>query len=153
MKIRNAKPEDARAIAELMCAIDDHSHWKEKGADWFENHIRNSLALAHDQRLVLVAELEQRIVGYAAVYWLQPFFQGFEGYVHELFVRSDASGHGIGSALLETIKTEASLKGCVRLTLVNGTNTESYKRGFYTKKGWRERAETIRFDLSFEVTP
>ena len=151
MNIRLAKLGDARGIAELMCSIDDYPHWKAHGADAFERYVTHSLEAANDQRLVFVAVLDQRVVGYAAVYWLQPFFQPFEGYLHELFVRSDVSGQGIGTALLETVKDAATARGCVRLTLVNGKDTESYKRGFYAKKGWRERSETIRFDLNLEV--
>jgi GNAT superfamily N-acetyltransferase len=151
MNIRLARPEDARAIAEVLSNINDYPHWRDKGPDLLEIDARSSLEEINQQRLILVAELEGRVVGYAAVYWLQTLFQKPEGYVSELFIRSDASGHGVGTALLETIKKEAFAKGCGRLTLVNLKDRESYKRRFYEKKGWTERPDTVRFVLDLEV--
>ncbi len=151
MNIRLATPDDARAIALVLSNINDYPHWREKGADALEADAKASLEATNQQRLVWVAELEGRVVGYAAVYWLHTLFQKPEGYVSELFIRSDASGHGIGTALLETIKQEALTRGCGRLTLVNLKDRESYKRRFYEKKGWTERPDTVRFVLDLEV--
>jgi GNAT superfamily N-acetyltransferase len=151
MNIRIARPDDARAIAEVLSNIDDYPHWREKGVDALEIDARASLEARNQQRLVWVAELEGRVIGYAAVYWLQTLFQKPEGYISELFIRSDASGRGVGTALLETIKKEARAKGCGRLTLVNLKDRESYKRHFYEKKGWTERPDTVRFVLDLEV--
>ena len=151
MNIRNAKTEDARAIAELLVNIDDHPNWKELGAIKLEQTVRESLEWKHTERLVFVAELEDRVIGYAVVYWQQLLFSGKEGYVSELFIRSDASGQGVGTALLETIKTQAIARGCIRLTLVNLKDRESYQRGFYASRGWEEKSNTVRFALNLEV--
>ena len=151
MNIRNAKTEDARAIAELLVNIDDHPNWKELGAIKLEQTVRESLEWKHTERLVFVAELEDRVIGYAVVYWQQLLFSGKEGYVSELFIRSDASGQGVGTALLETIKTQAIARGCIRLTLVNLKDRESYRRGFYASRGWEEKSNTVRFALNLEV--
>jgi GNAT superfamily N-acetyltransferase len=151
MKIRIAHGDDARGIAELLCKIDDYPQWKDTGVDTLEQFARDSLAATNDHRSILIAELNERIVGYAGVYWLHPLFNTPEGYVSELFIRSDASGQGIGTALLENIKLEAITRGCNRLTLINLKNRESYKRSFYAKKGWQERPETVRFVLDLEA--
>jgi GNAT superfamily N-acetyltransferase len=82
---------------------------------------------------------------------LHTLFQKPEGYVSELFIRSDASGHGAGTALLEAIKHEAHARGCCRLTLVNLKDRASYQRRFYEKKGWTERPNAVRFVLDLEV--
>ena len=118
LNIRLANINDARMIAELLTNIDDYKTWNELGADEMEKTVRQSLEQAHSERLLFVAELDKRVIGYAAVYWLHHLFSAREGYVSELFIRSDASGHGAGTALLEAIKTEAVACGCHRLTLV-----------------------------------
>ena len=151
MKIRNANLKDARAIAELLVNVDDYPNWKELGANKLEQTVQESLDWKNDERLVFVAELEGRVVGYAIVYWLNYLFSSKEGYVSELFIRSDASGQGVGTALLETIKTQAIARGCIRLTLVNLKDRESYRRGFYASRGWEEKSNTVRFALNLEV--
>jgi GNAT superfamily N-acetyltransferase len=149
--IRIAKIEDAQAIAELLCDIDDYPNWKELGVEKLEQTVRESLEWNNPERLVFVAEIEHRVVGYAVVYWQQLLFSSKEGYVSELFIRSDASGQGVGTALLETIKAEAIARGCGRLTLVNLKDRESYRRGFYASRGWEEKSNTVRFALNLEV--
>jgi GNAT superfamily N-acetyltransferase len=149
--IRIAKIEDAQAIAELLCNLDDYPNWKELGVEKLERTVRESLEWNNPERLVFVAEIEHRVVGYAVVYWQQLLFSSKEGYVSELFIRSDASGQGVGTALLETIKVEAMARGCGRLTLLNLKDRESYRRGFYASRGWEEKSNTVRFALNLEV--
>lgn len=151
LNIRPAHISDAGMIAELLANIDDYPHWKTLGAEALENTARESLAWANPERLLFVAEIDKRVIGYAAVYWLHPMFSALEGYVSELFIRSDASGHGAGTALLEAIKAEAVIHGCYRLTLVNLKDRESYKRGFYASRGWEEKSNTVRFAFDLAV--
>jgi GNAT superfamily N-acetyltransferase len=60
-------------------------------------------------------------------------------------VRHAARGQGVGRRLLEWVKTEARRRGCARLSLINLRNRESYRRQFYVKAGWSERAEAANF--------
>lgn len=145
--IRLANIADARQIAEVRANIDDYDHWKTLGVDAMELQATASLARVHSERLTFVGELDGRVVGYAAVYWLHPAFSGPEGYLSELFIRSDASGNGVGTALLERVKSEAMTRGCLRLTLVNLKDRESYRRGFYASRGWDEKTNTVRFAI------
>ncbi len=149
--IRPATIKDVQMIAELLANIDDYPHWKSLGVAALEKTARESLAWANPERLLFVAEIDSRVIGYAAVYWLHHAFSAREGYVSELFIRSDASGHGAGTALLETIKAEAISHGCHRLTLVNLKDRESYKRGFYASRGWVEKTNTVRFAFDLEA--
>ncbi|MER3481829.1 MAG: N-acetyltransferase, partial [Meiothermus sp.] len=112
--------------------------------------VRKSLERNHLERSVLVAELDSRVVGYAAVYWVNYLFNSPEGYVTELFVRTDASGRGVGTALLEAVEQEARVRACRRLTLINLKDRESYKRGFYAARGWTEDPNAMRFVKSLE---
>jgi GNAT superfamily N-acetyltransferase len=149
--IRNAKPEDARVIAELLCNIDDHPNWKELGVEKLEPTVRDGLEWNNPERLVLVAVLEDRVVGYGVVYWQQLLFSSKEAYIRELFIHSDASGKGVGTALLRKMESEAVARNCRRLTLVNFKDIESYRRGFYASRGWTEQENTVRFALNLEV--
>ncbi|QYO63180.1 GNAT family N-acetyltransferase [Leptolyngbya sp. 7M] len=63
----------------------------------------------------------------------------------ELFVDQAHRGQGIGSLLLDTVQTEARLRGCSRLMLVNSRERESYQRQFYQKQGWIERENIANF--------
>ncbi len=147
LNIRLANIADALQIAEVRANIDDYDHWKALGVNAMELQARASLARVHSERLTFVGELDGRVVGYAAVYWLHPAFSGPEGYLSELFIRSDASGNGVGTALLERVKSEAMARGCLRLTLVNLKDRESYRRGFYASRGWDEMTNTVRFAI------
>ncbi len=151
MNIRTAQIGDARAIAELLCNIDDHPNWKELGAEKLEQTVRDGLEWNNAERLVLVAELEDRVVGYGVVYWQQLLFSRKEAYISELFIHSDASGKGVGTSLLKRMETEAIAQHCKRLTLVNFKDVESYRRGFYSSRGWTEQENTVRFSLNLEV--
>jgi GNAT superfamily N-acetyltransferase len=153
LRIRPATLNDAPQIAAALTNIDDYPHWKNLGAAALEKTARESLAATNAERSLLVAELDGRVIAYAAAYWLHTLFSGREGYMSELFVRSDASGNGAGTALLEAIKAEASERGCIRLTLVNLKDRESYKRGFYASRGWEEKANSVRFALDLPAAP
>jgi GNAT superfamily N-acetyltransferase len=149
--IRIAQKEDARTIAELLCNIDDHPHWKERGIDELEKSVRDGLKWNNPERLVLVAVLKDHVVGYGVVYWQQLLFSSKEAYISELFIHSDASRKGIGTALLRRMESEAVARNCRRLTLVNFKDIESYRRGFYASRGWTEQENTVRFALNLEV--
>jgi GNAT superfamily N-acetyltransferase len=151
MNIRVAKTEDARAIAEVLCNIDDHPHWKERGVDELEKTVLDGLEWNNPERLVLVAVLDDRVVGYGVVYYQQLLFSRKEAYISELFIHSDASGKGVGTSLLKRMEAEAVAQHCRRLTLVNFKDVESYRRGFYSSRGWTEQENTVRFALNLEV--
>jgi GNAT superfamily N-acetyltransferase len=151
MNIRSAQITDARAIAELLCNIDDHPQWKALGVEKLEQTVRDGLGWNNPERLVLVAVLEDRLVGYGVVYWQQLLFSRKEAYISELFVHADANGKGVGTALLRKMESEAVAQRCRRLTLVNFKDVESYRRGFYASRGWTEQENTVRFSLNLEV--
>nr|RNJ69245.1 MAG: N-acetyltransferase [Leptolyngbya sp. IPPAS B-1204] len=73
------------------------------------------------------------------------FLSAPEGFVSELFVDQAHRGQGIGSLLLDTVQTEARVRGCSRLMLVNSRERESYQRQFYQKQGWIERENIANF--------
>jgi GNAT superfamily N-acetyltransferase len=146
--IRLANISDAQSIATVLANINDYPQWTDLGATALEPIVRKSLLAQCPDRSVFVAEVDDQLVGYAAVYWLNPMFSGREGYLNELFICSSASGHRVGTALLETIKVDAKMQKCSRLTLINLKDRESYRRGFYAKRGWEEKLNTVRFVIN-----
>ena len=101
------------------------------------------LCLRDDSHSVFVAESSDgRLIGYLSVHWLPYLFLlGPEGYVSELFVDEHHRGNGIGSGLLDAVIHEARRRGCARLMLTAVRTRDSYKRGFYTERGWIERPD------------
>ena len=99
-----------------------------------------------DDSLLLVAELEGEVVGYVhgeiVMYLL---FAGREMLVSELFVRQQARGRGVGTALMAAIEAEAVKRKCFRISVLNSRERESYKRGFYPALGYEERTQTATF--------
>jgi GNAT superfamily N-acetyltransferase len=151
VQTRKAVPADAGAIAGIL---------RELGAQgWFPHlaeepqEVTVARTAGHLERCVsspdhatYVAEVGGEVVGYVAVHWV-PYFllPGPEGYISELFIREKARGQGIGTQLLEVAKEEARSRGCSRLLLENRRDRESYRRGFYRKRGWEERTHMAGF--------
>ena len=147
--VRRATVADAAQLTELLRGIESFDAIKrltfEDAAAQVQKCIQQ--CLSDDSHLIYVAELSQHnIAGYGSVHWLPYLFMtGPEGYVSELFVRTDARSQGVGHRLLETIEEEARKRGCRRLSLINLRSRESYQRQFYAKIGWQERGEAANF--------
>ncbi len=107
---------------------------------------RLNVLIEGENALLLVAELNGKVVGYIhseiVTYLL---FAGREMLVSELFVREEARGKGIGTALMAAIEAEAVKHKCFRISVLNSRERESYKRGFYSRLGYDERAHVANF--------
>ena len=149
IQIRKLIAQDAPQIAELLRDIGWFETFKGESVAAASERVRFHIeqCLANNSHSAFAAQLpDGKIVGYGSVHWLPYLFlQGPEGYVSELFVRESARGQGIGRELLKVIETEAKTRGCVRLSLINLRNRESYMRQFYVKAGWQERPEAVNF--------
>ena len=74
-----------------------------------------------------------------------PLLRGREAYVTDLLVDYPERNTGAGTALLDTAVGLARREGCLRLMLNNYREAESFRRGFYARRGWRERTEFANF--------
>ena len=149
--IREAQREDASAIAAILRTLGWVERMKNETAMTTEQHVARMLELAarDDCNMVLVAERNNGLViGYLAVHWFPNLMRGLDGYVSELFVHPDEAGQGVGSRLLETVRTHAVKRGCTRMLLMNRRIRESYQRGFYAKHGWEELHDGAFFSLN-----
>ena len=157
MKIRMASQEDAPGIAAVVHAMNELRSVAGQSFETTTRTVASNLerVSASGCSAAYIAEaLQGEIVGYGAVHWTPfLFLAGGEAYVTELFVRPEDSGKGVGSAILATIVAEAKQRGCSRVTLLNGRDGESYRRSFYTKRGWVERDHMANFILSLTNGP
>ena len=149
MTLREAVPADAESLRALIEGIEGFASLKalpeEERRERVARHLNQALSGESHQVFVATGD-GGALLGYVAVHYL-PYLilTGPEGYVSELFVCEAARGQGVGTRLLERVKTEARARGCRRLSLLNMTDRESYQRGFYGKKGWEERNDARNF--------
>jgi len=147
--IRQVSFQDAPQLAELLREIGWFESFKNEPFEAVSQQVRLRIeqCLADNSHSMFVAEPgDGKIVGYGSVHWLPYLFlKGPEGYISELFVRESARGQGVGKELLRKIETEARVRRCTRLSLINLRNRESYTRQFYVKAAWKERAEAANF--------
>ncbi len=113
--------------------------------------VLNSIMQSRDRVMMVARDEQGHVIGYVAMHFV-PYLilRGEEGYLNELFVMSSYRSQGIGSMLLEAAVNEARDRGCKRLHLINSKRRDSYKRGFYSKRGWRERDYCASFVLNLE---
>ncbi|MES2661407.1 MAG: GNAT family N-acetyltransferase [Verrucomicrobiota bacterium] len=157
MKIRSAKQEDAPGIAAVVHAMDELRSVARQSIETTTQTVFSNLERVSSSgcsTAYVAEEFQGGIVGYGAVHWTPfLFLPGGEAYVTELFVRPSASDKGVGSGILETIIAEARQRGCSRVILLNGRDGESYRRSFYTKRGWIERDQMANFILPITIEP
>jgi len=149
MNIRTATEGDAGGIAELLHTIVEiRSVFSESHAATAKNVGLNLQSAAKSgTSMILVAENpDGQIAGYCAVHWVPfLFLSGGEAYVTELFVRPPDTGKRIGTSLLDHVIAEARRRGCARVSLLNGRDSEAYRRNFYAQRGWIERDRLANF--------
>ncbi|MDM8532855.1 GNAT family N-acetyltransferase [Anaerolineales bacterium HSG25] len=148
MNIRLAQLEDAPHLNNLLRDLEFFSYFNEEDPVTSIARIKQYLhqCLTQDSHSIYLVETDAVLVGYTAVQWLTYLFlPGPEGYVTELFIRSDYRGQGLGSQLLAAVEAEAKRRGCARLALINNNTRESYQREFYKKQSWQERQQMVNF--------
>jgi GNAT superfamily N-acetyltransferase len=140
MRIRDPEPGDIPALAGLLASLEAAAWSRGKDELEVESVLTACLYGKTASAYLRVAEAEGKLAGYASAHWLPNLILGgTEGYISELFVAPASRGQGIGAALLGDLEAEARARGCVRLSLLNLRERESYRRGFYAKRGWTER--------------
>ena len=124
---------DAPALAEL------RSQWSAGvGADAvFEQRMRDWLAAEGDRRSAWLAKVGETPVGMASIfeYRRMPHPGRAEsrwGYISNMFVRVEARGRGIGSALLQELISTADARGYARLVL----SPSQMALGLYERAGF-----------------
>jgi ribosomal protein S18 acetylase RimI-like enzyme len=130
MTIRNARPEDADAIARLLGQL---------GYPAEPASIRprlERLLIVGDR--VVVAELDDNVVGLAQLH-VSPTIEHEQpaAKLSALVVDEGHRGEGIGRALVETMEAEARARRCVLLFLTTSARREE-AHDFYRRVGLEE---------------
>ena len=146
MEIRKLEKRDAASLTELILV-----YKKEQDRILSEEEKQvlydTVSALPEEKNTVtLVSESEKRITGYLNAHFvLFPLIGGIECYITELIIHPDSRGKSAGTKLLEKLGSIAGEYGAVRIMLNNHKDSESYRRAFYKKKGFRERNSFANF--------
>jgi GNAT superfamily N-acetyltransferase len=154
--VRDARTDDAPAVDGVLRSFGWFDHLDEMPTADTQARIADTIARcssAGDNTLLVAESHGGEVVGCLFVHWLPNLIFGGEGYVSELFVRLEARGRGAGSGLLEAAKRLGVERGCLRLTLFNRKERESYQRGFYPKQGWVERDDAALFMYYLQNVP
>jgi GNAT superfamily N-acetyltransferase len=158
--IREASMEDSYAITTILRALGWSDHITQEAFSTTQAEIVERLerSLNEQTHTILVAEEllpdmhARQVVGYISVHWYAHLMRGSDGYVSELFVHPDMTGHGVGGRLLSAIEIHALKRGCSRLLLMNRRIRESYVRKFYAKHGWEEMGDAAFFSRRLSTT-
>jgi len=132
LHIRLAKPEEQEALEELQrrasLALGEYNEQLEANPDAIE------LPLAQIERgEVIVAELDGRIAGFAAV-----LIDADAAELDGLFVEPDLWRQGIGAALIEEATHESRRRGLALMVVANPSAKEFYERCGFTLEGEAE---------------
>jgi GNAT superfamily N-acetyltransferase len=131
--LRKARPGDAAAVRVLLLALGYDDLPPREYAQTF------SLVVAHPEVDVRVAVDGKAVVGLLTLsHRPQLRLAGRIGCIDELVVAASHRGAGIGTQLVEAACVRARELGCVRVDLQTARARESFQRGFYRKRGFRE---------------
>src|SRR6266478_1339254 len=120
--VRPGKIQIAEATAQDVPVILDFIRQLAEYVTATEDQIRLTLFGAHPAAEVLLARLDGETAGYALFFTIYSTFLAKPGlYLEDLFVKSHARGHGIGTALLARLAQVAVERGygCVEWTVLN----------------------------------
>jgi GNAT superfamily N-acetyltransferase len=145
IEIREATADDATEIAALINTVRS-GMFGLPAVPELPPYVARSVG--QDGHWHFVARDGDSFVGYCALHRVPFLLIGAdEGYLSELFIADGQRGGGIGGALHDRVVETARTEGFQRLRLINLRNRDSYKRGFYAKRGWRERPDSADFVL------
>jgi GNAT superfamily N-acetyltransferase len=150
LNIRPARAADVAEITNLireLAVYEKLEHEVRATPEMLQQHLFGPRPVAE----VLMAELDDAVVGFALFFTNFSTFRGLPGlYLEDLFVRPEARGRGIGQALLRRVAQLAVERGCGRMEwAVLDWNTPSIE--FYKAHGARPMSEWTIFRLEHQA--
>jgi ribosomal protein S18 acetylase RimI-like enzyme len=130
--IRAAGVDDVRAVLAL---------WREADAEPSHTDDVASLErlITHDAGSLMVAEVDQRIIGTVIAGW-----DGWRGSIYRLVVAPSHRRAGLGRQLVGSAQERLSTVGASRLQAIV-VETDGQATGFWKASGWEQQAERLRF--------
>ena len=131
MRVRKAKKQDIKKVAEIFRAEFKHPPFKEK---WSEKDALKKAKEYFKEQHIFVAEIEKQVVGFLigkTFFW----YDGIRGYIDEFVVLKKFQGQGIGKALMKEFEDYLKKKGAKKIGLFTGKKAKAYK--IYKKWGFK----------------
>lgn len=153
--VRRAVSEDARTIAEYALKLfAQHTNYNPnrftipatvEGAEWFYGNQTKAKDAA-----VLVAEFEERIVGFAYLQFEETNYESLLEnalWLHDIYIDEAARGHNAGTLLLKESVKVAKEFGAKRLMLSAAVENE-FAREFFEHNGFKTTMVEMMLDLT-----
>ena len=133
-------------MQDINAAFDPRLTLSEGAADWFIGYL--SEQLDNPQMVVLVAEHEQRVVGYTFGQLMRrpTLASGDCGYVADVCVQEGWRGRGIGRQLYERLRAWFLAHGLTAIE-VQVVRANPASQAFWRKMGYTEFLRTLRVDM------
>lgn len=128
MQVRPAAAADRSALAGLMATMG-------YGVD--ADVVGDRLDDLPDGHAVLVADVDERVVGWIHIYVDQSLIVGRRGQLGGLSVDAASQGQGVATALLDAAEAWARGQGCRVLNVRSGT-ARGTAHDFYRARGYRD---------------
>lgn len=143
--IRRARPADTDSIIQMVGELAAHHG---DTPTLTPDDLARDLFSEHPWIFVLVAETEDKLVGYAAMCGLTQLHFGIRGMdMHHLFTEAAFRRHGVGRSLVEACKAEAKRLSCRYLTVSTHPDNH-HAQAFYESLGFvRKNAHPPRFSI------
>ncbi|AIR63239.1 GNAT family N-acetyltransferase [Cedecea neteri] len=150
MTIRQARPEDAQAIYDMIYELAVYEKAPQEVVTTPEE-IRATLFDAGSKTEALICETEGKIIGYAVFFTSYSTWLGRNGiYMEDLYISPEYRGRGAGRSLLKYIAQCAVQRQCGRLEWsVLDWNQPAID--FYLSIGALPQSEWVRYRLDGEA--
>lgn len=113
-KIRFAGPGDIPAVLELIRELAEYEHMSDQVTATEE--LLKEWIFEKKKAEILVAELDEVIIGYALFFHSFSTFLGRAGiFLEDLYVRSSYRGRGYGKELFKSVSALTAERGCGRM--------------------------------------
>ena len=154
--IRRATKEDSRSVAELAVKLArQHENYDsrrfarlydEPQAEWFYG----GQTTMTDAAAVLVAELENEIIGFAYLEYEAKDYPNLlenAAWLHDIYIGEKARGTGAGKLMIEKAIEVAKEFGADKLMLSVAAKNE-FAKDFFKRSGFRETMVEMMLDLT-----
>ena len=139
LHFRSMERADIGACSDLFCKVFSAPPWNEDvSPEEAQRYLENCFSLASFRGFVV--ESGGRIVGLAAGF-LKPWRKGMEFYLDEFCVAPSFQGKGIGSSLLDEIRTRLAEEGVFGAMLNTERAYPAYS--FYLKNGFSDAGLSV----------
>lgn len=150
--IKELQQSDIKAFIHLLQEQMKNELWETASEKNLEKRICLCLQATEAKQISpLLAIDDTTVIGYITLQWIRGLWSDFpEAFISDFYVGHIYRKKGVGTLLLEVAVREAKKRSCVRIFLENNQKNPVYKRGFYSKRGWREKENIVIFEFPIQ---